>query len=281
MLWRQVFIIVGFLLVSGGAILVYAFRQQVGQEIETLLQGIDSSSLRTVGPADYEDVPVPVQRYFEAIGIEGQPAIRSVRLKQRGQMRTSSDSNWIPIEAEQYLSVDPPGFVWLAKTRLMGVFPMWVRDKFMDGYGEMWIKPLGIVTIARSTGPEIDQGTMLRYLAEMAWFPTAFLPDEYLQWEAIDDRSARAIFTLGEQSVAATFEFGDSGLIERVEAQRYYDVGDRHELTRWSGIHKDYREVDSVQIPTGAELTWHLDDGDFTWLKLEVTEIEFNNPTRY
>lgn len=273
--------IVGFLLISGGAVLIYAFHQQVGQEIETLLDQIDDAPAEKVDPADYADVPAPVQRYVEAIGIEAQPVIRSVRLKQRGQMRTSPEGAWIPIQAEQYITVEPPGFVWLAKTRAMGVLPMWVRDRFIDGHGEMWIRPLGLVTLGRSAGPEIDQGTMLRYLAEMAWFPTALLPSERLQWEAIDEWSARAIFTLGDQSVEAAFEFGPSGLIQRVEAQRYYDAGDRYDLKRWSGMHTDYREVDGVRIPTGAELTWHLDDGDFTWLKLEIVDIQFNTPARY
>lgn len=281
MFWREILVAIGFLAIAGGAILVYAFHQHVGYEIETLLDRIDDTPSETVHPSDYADVPAPVKRYFEAIGIDGQPAVRSVRLKQRGQMRTSPGGAWIPIEAKQYLTVDPPGFVWLAKTRIMGVLPMWVRDKFTAGHGEMWIRPLGLITAGRSSGAEIDQGTMLRYLAEMAWFPTALLPSEHLQWEPIDDRSARAIFTLDEQSVAATFEFGDSGLIERVEAQRYYDTGEGYELKSWSGIHTDYQGVDGVRIPTGAELTWHLDDGDFTWLKLEITEIEFNTPMRY
>ncbi len=281
MLWRQVLMIVGFLLISGGAVLIYAFHQQVGQEIEALLDQFDESPSRTVALADHEDIPVPVQRYFEAIGIEAQPVIRSVRLKQRGQMRTSPEGGWIPIEAEQYITVEPPGFVWLAKTRVMGVLPMWVRDRFIDGHGEMWIRPLGLVTLGRSAGPEIDQGTMLRYLAEMAWLPTALLPSERLQWEAIDDRSARAILTLADRSVDATFEFGPSGLIQRVESQRYYDTGNGYDLKRWSGVHSDYREVEGMLIPTGAELTWHLHDGDFTWLRLEITDIEFDNPTRY
>lgn len=281
MFWREILSAIGFLAIAGGAILVYAFHQHVGHEIETLLDRIDDSTSAMIQPTDYADVPAPVHSYFEAIGIEGQSAVRSVRLKQRGQMRTSPGGAWIPIEAAQYISVDPPGFVWLAKTRIIGVLPMWVRDKFAGGHGEMWIRPLGLITAGRSSGAEIDQGTMLRYLAEMAWFPTALLPGEHLHWESIDDRSARAIFTLDEQSVAATFEFGDSGLIERVEAQRYYDTGNGYELKPWSGIHTDYREVDGVLIPTGAELTWHLDDGDFTWLNLAITEIEFDNPTLY
>lgn len=281
MLWRETLLPIAFLLIAGGAVLIHGFHQQMGDEVDALLQAIDVSSPKPVSTTDYEAAPAPVQRYFQAVGIEGQPVIRSVRLKQHGQMRTSPDSNWIPIEAEQYISTDPPGFVWLAKTKIMGIFPMWVRDKFTGGHGEMWIKPLGLIMAGRSAGPEIDQGTMLRYLAEMAWFPTALLPSEHLQWEAIDDRSARTVFTVDGQSVAATFEFGADGLIERVEAQRYYDTGDGYDLTRWSGIHTDYRTVDGLQIPTGAELTWHLDGGDFTWLTLEITDIEFNPPRRY
>lgn len=38
----------------------------------------------------------------------------------------------------------------------------------------------------KATGSEIDQGTMMRYLNEMTWFPAAFL-GENISWKAVDE----------------------------------------------------------------------------------------------
>jgi len=46
---------------------------------------------------------------------------------------------------------------------------------YRDGKGNMQIKLGTIFPIANATGEEMDQGSMMRYLNEMMWFPTAFL----------------------------------------------------------------------------------------------------------
>jgi Family of unknown function (DUF6920) len=53
-------------------------------------------------------------------------------------------------------------------------------DQFSDGHGSIHIKLLSLITVANACGPEMDQGSVLRYLAEMIWFPTAWLSD-YVQ----------------------------------------------------------------------------------------------------
>jgi hypothetical protein len=42
--------------------------------------------------------------------------------------------------------------------------------------------------------PEIAQGELMRFLAEAAWYPTALLPSQGVQWKAIDDFSAKGNF---------------------------------------------------------------------------------------
>ena len=71
----------------------------------------------------------------------------------------------------------------------MSVLPIAGRDRYADGHGHMLIKLASLLTVADGAGPEIDQGTLLRYLGEIVWFPSAALRD-YISWEAIDERSA-------------------------------------------------------------------------------------------
>jgi hypothetical protein len=43
---------------------------------------------------------------------------------------------------------------------------------------------------------EIARGELMRYLAEAAWYPTALLPSQSVQWEALDDHSATAPWSM-------------------------------------------------------------------------------------
>ena len=40
-------------------------------------------------------------------------------------------------------------------------------------------------------------------------------------------------------------------------------------------------EYDNINIPTQGEVTWKLDDGNFTWFKFDITEIEYNRSNIY
>jgi hypothetical protein len=36
------------------------------------------------------------------------------------------------------------------------------------------------------------------------------------------------------------------------------------------------KALDGVMIPCSASVTWHLGGGDFTWITLEITDLEYN-----
>lgn len=74
----------------------------------------------------------------------------------------------------------------------------------------MLIKILSLFTVADSKGKEIDQGSLLRYLAETMWFPTAAL-NEYLYWEEMDQYNAKVTMTYDEITASGIFTFNDIG----------------------------------------------------------------------
>lgn len=103
-------------------------------------------------------------------------------------------------EAEQYFTTDQPGFVWTAVVK-MAPLHFTGRDKYAEGHGSMLIRLFSIFPVAAASGKEMDQGALLRYLAEMQWFPSAAL-NRYIQWEEIDSFSAKA--TMSDQGVTAS-----------------------------------------------------------------------------
>jgi len=126
---------------------------------------------------------------------------------------------------------------------------------------------------ASDRGPEIDQGSALRLLAEMVWFPTALFDSRYVTWSAVDAAHAVATLQFGEHEVSATFEFGPDGLPARVVAERSMDG---HGVRPWSGSYRDWREVSGMRVPFEATVTWHLESGPFTYAQWLIEAMEYD-----
>jgi len=129
--------------------------------------------------------------------------------------------------------------------------------------------------MGNARGPEMDESEMQRYLAEMIWFPTAWLTSA-IEWQAIDAYSVKAI--LRESGVTATvvLHVNEEGQLTQVTADRYKEEHGRYQLAPWSGCCDAYQELEGMRIPTRIAITWHLASGDFTWFRCKVTQIEYN-----
>ena len=64
-----------------------------------------------VTPEMLKDLPQPVQRNLDYIGVVGKPWVDTVHLKQTGRFRQGLERPWMPMVAEQSYTTNPPGFV--------------------------------------------------------------------------------------------------------------------------------------------------------------------------
>lgn len=171
---------------------------------------------------DLEGLPAPVRAYFENTLQEGQPYIDSVRVKQDGKLRLGdASSSWKPFTATQHVTVDPPGFFWNAAISLVPFVSLHIRDLFRDGDGSAEVSLYGIVPLDRA-GPsqELNEAELARYLAEAVWYPTALLPSEGVQWEPVDERTAKATIDHGDVSASLTFSFNEDDEVTRIYTEK-------------------------------------------------------------
>ncbi len=261
-----------------GIVLAYgswSFNTMVQQELSVFFpKGVVEKTVLT--KEMLAPLPPVVQKWLERSGAVGKEIARSVHLKQSGEMKTKPDGGWIPFEAEQWNTTNPPGFIWTTEIQAGPGMTLAGRDKYVDGRGNMLIKLLSLFPVADSKGPETDQGAMLRNLAEICWFPSAALND-YIRWEQVDSLSAKATMTNGGISASGVFRFNADGDMASFEAKRYYDRKEGATLEDWFVLNKGYHEFDGVRVPHKSEITWKLKGGDFTWLKLEITDIQCNS----
>ena len=239
-----------------------------------LVAGASADAGRSVEPEDFEGVPDPVRRYFEAVLEEGRPYVRSVRLEQQGEFRLrESERTWRPTDATQRFTVDPPGFVWSATVRVLPFVPVKVLDSYDHGSGVLRARLLSTITVA-DVGPDRDmnEGELVRYLAEAVWFPTGLLPTEGVEWEAIDDSSARATLEDGGNTASVVFHFDGDDRVERVTTERYRQEAD--DRAPWTGRFDGYEDRNGLTVPTEAEVEWNLPEEDRPYWRATVERIE-------
>jgi len=218
------------------------------------------------------DLPPPVARYRE-LALGDRAPVQTLRLRHVGTFCMSSTAMPLPIRGVQLFTSDPPGFVWSARVQ---IFPgLWVdaRDMAANGEGSMRVLLDSTVRIADARGPELDQGSALRLLAEMVWYPTALFDARYVTWSAIDAAHAVATLRFGERQVSGTFEFGVDGLPVGMTADRFMD---KRGLRPWGGTYRDWRSVSGMLVPFEAMVTWQLESGPFTYAHWLVEAMDYD-----
>lgn len=276
----SILIVLVLLVITVSFIANTQFNKKARKEVKELFNNNVQNKKETICKADLEGLPICVQKWLENSRVIGKERIRTVRLRQKAVMRMKEGQPWMPTEVEQYFTVDEPGFIWKAKIKAAPILHIVGRDKYYDGKGNMLIKILSFITVADARGKELDQGTLLRYLAESVWFPTAAL-SSYIEWEEIDLNSARATMSYRGITASGVFMFNEKGEVINFVAERYMELNGQYVMETWSTPMKDYKEFNGIRIPTKGEAIWHLETGDFIWYQAEIMETEYNKPVVY
>ena len=243
-----------------------------------MFDNVDVSGKTIVTEAMLEKLPAPIQRYLRYDGVVGKPLVHTARLQQEGLFRTGAGQSWMRIRANQYYAVDKPGFIWKATFYQNGLPILRVRDSYREGKGHILGKIGGLVTLLEDKGEGTDQGTMLRYLQEMTWFPSAFLRDN-VTFAPIDDGSALVTLTDHGKRVTGTMYIDAEGKLTNFVAERYSSKEAGYGT--WTTPITAYREYAGLQLPESGKGVWLLPEGDLEYIDVAATRIDFDIPQVY
>lgn len=246
---------------------------QFNNEVRALFRSSGTTSQNTFTYARLTGLPDPVQRYFKHVLKEGQPYIRYVRLKHGGTFRTSPDADWMAIEGEEYFTADTPGFIWKGQTTLFTA-----RDMYLLGSGGLKVSLISFIPLMNKTGPQYDQGELLRWLGENVWFPTNLLPDRGIYWTPIDSLSSNMIYVHQGDTLAFKVTFNHNNEISRLETRRFMD---ENRMADWVIKLTDYNESGNILVPMKAEVMWRLVTGDFSYARFTIRKIEYDKPEMF
>jgi hypothetical protein len=259
--------------------------------IRTLTHRLEAARIDcTIRPApltrfnsrDLQDLPAPVQRYFNTVLQEGQSIVCALAIDMTGTFNMSGSSDrWKPFTSRQRVVTCRPGFLWDAQVTMAPGLSVHVVDSYIAGEGLLHAAVLGLFTVADAQGgAEFARAEFMRFFAEAPWYPTALLPSQGVRWEAVDAQSANASIADGPLALTMLFRFNDAGLIDSVRAEaRGGMVGNNLVMMPWECCLSDYQLRDGMMVPITGEAAWIRPDGRKPYFRGTITSLSYEFAT--
>jgi len=171
-----------------------------------------------------------------------------------------------------------PARFFLMDARMRGL-PVDVFHAFRGRSATMRVRLLSLVPIVDASGPELDRAETVTLFNDLCLLAPGALIDPAIRWEPVDERSVRAHYTLGSVTIGAVLMFNEAGeLVDFVSDDRFAVSSDGRTFTRqrWSTPMRDYRRMGAQRVGTRGEGRWHPPGGEFTYLELELLELQVN-----
>ena len=205
----------GGLFALGAALWIGSRRQRsaLSAQIAQLIRaGSVHAPATVVGRELLDDQPAPVARYLRMALPPTQKHIQEVRIRQSAsyeRMRAASVGWHLRPNTSSFQR--RPASAGTLVSRVAPLLHVRVRDALFQGRGSGQVSLLSAFTVGADGGtPQMNSGSMHRYLAEAVWYPIALLPSPTLRWTAINQTSALATLTNHGVSVSLEFRFADT-----------------------------------------------------------------------
>ena len=226
---------------------------------------------------DLQRLPVPVQRYLRYVGAVGKPRVTNFRAVSQGTMKRSIKSDWIDITAHQYDFFDNRARLFFIESSLYGV-PFDGLHMYVGNEATMRIRVASLFPIVHAQGEKMTRAETVTLFNDMCLLAPAALIDTSIQWETVDSLKVRARFTNRGNTIGAELVFNEKGeMTDFISNDRYLSAdGKTYESYPWSTPVKDYRDFGGMKVAAYGEAIWHMPEGEYSYAKFDVKEIEYN-----
>ncbi|MFT3713298.1 MAG: hypothetical protein QM817_37055 [Archangium sp.] len=227
--------------------------------------------------ADLAPLPEPVQRYLRLTGSVGQPHPRLTRATWKGRIRSSATDPWMELTATQLNSWDDtPGRAFFIDATLKHL-PVDVFHRFIGSDATFRVRPMSAFNLINAGGEELSRAETVTILNDLCVLAPARLVDPSITLEPIDAHAARVHFKRAGRSVSAELRFDDAGwLIDFISDDRLQASADGASFKplRWSTPLREPAAFQNRKAMRFGEARWHEPSGDFTYIELELTNLE-------
>ncbi|BAU13092.1 hypothetical protein LEP3755_36290 [Leptolyngbya sp. NIES-3755] len=275
MLIKVLFAIAGMMLLVIIALLITQAQSNADLEQTWKTLHSKSDSIEFFSKTMIADQPEPVQRYFLHAIAPGTALSSSVHLTMSGTIRLAPNQDWMPMQAEELLSMQ--GFIWKAKAG-QGMMQMQGADYYTHGAGRMRFSLWGLIPVVNAQNSDVMRSAIGRWIGESFWLPSALLPSRGVSWSAIDDHTIQAMIKADNQSIALTFVIDDQGRLLQSSFLRWGNQTEDQQYTEipFGGEYTAERSFGGYTIPSQMGAGWWIGtERYFEFFRTSIEQAEF------
>lgn len=248
------------------------FERQYKNDVSQSFESVRFSE-EIILEKDIQHLPIPVQNYLKYVGVLGKQKIKTVKAIFKGEMREKG-KDWFQFTSEQYNFFDNPTRLFFMKANFKGL-PTQGYHRYKDGKASMLIKLLSIIPVADVNAPEMFKTETVTFFNDMCLFAPAALIDERIQWQTLNDTSAKATFTNGKTTISAILYFNANGQLINFVSEDRMDVNSNQRIPFSTPITK-YGNINGYNLPIAADAVWHFPEGEFVYGKFYLRDVHYN-----
>lgn len=214
-----------------------------------------------------KDLPAPVERFYKTVYGNTVPVIETVVMKGRAVM--SPFGFKMPA---RFVFIHNAGrdYRHYIEATWFGLPVMKVNESYVDGKSYF---ELPVATYEND--PSISQGANLAVWAEAAWFPSIWVTDSRVRWEAVDDNTALMFAPFGDKEENFVMRFNPKTyLLDSMEAMRYRDAGADAKKILWITRSIDGKNIEGTRLSAIGSATW-MDQGK-PWAVFTLEDVVYN-----
>jgi uncharacterized protein DUF6544 len=212
-------------------------------------------------------LPAPVERFYKTVYGDEIPVIETVVVK--GRATISPFGVGLPA---RFIFVHNAGkdYRHYIEATWFGMPILRVNEGYLDSKS-FFESPMGNIY----NDPSTNQGANLAVWAEAGWFPSIWLTDPRVRWEAIDEKTALLFVPFEDEEENFVLRFNpETGLIDSMEAMRFRDSGARAKKILWITRNIEGKKIAGTQLDAIGSATW-LDQGK-PWATFTLEEVNYN-----
>jgi hypothetical protein len=212
-------------------------------------------------------LPAPVERFYKTVYGNEIPVIETVITKGRAFIAPFG----VKLPA-RFLFVHNAGqdYRHYIEATWFGIPIMKVNEGYVDGKS-FFEGPMGNIY----DDPSTNQAANLAVWAEAAWFPSIWITDPRVHWEAVDEKTALMYVPFEDTEENFVMRFNtETGLLDSMEAMRFRDSGPQAKKILWITRNVEGKKIEGAKLDAVGTATW-LDQG-IPWATFTLEEVNYN-----
>jgi hypothetical protein len=252
-----------------------SFESQYKAEVQKRLEPIPDTS--AISQDEIRQLPPPVQKYLTYVGTVGKPRIQNFRAVFRGSFKRSTEADWMNIASQQYNFFGDRARLFYIRSSVFGV-PFDGLHMYIGSNAKMQIKIASVFQVVDAKGEKMTKGDTVTLFNDMCLLAPATLIDTSIEWEIVDSLTVKATFSNKGNTISALLSFNQIGeLINFTSNDRYYSTdGITFISYPWSTPVSKYKDFGGRKVPSYAEAVWHTPQGEFSYARFTLDELDYN-----